>query len=302
MLIPRPSIASLRGSRRILPLLLLLPAVTAVAADHHAPAHLSENAVPAAPTQRSPRDWIVLACTNEVAAITHDSSFIRYRTHIIDAKGERLRDVVESKDGTVIRTLEENGKPLGADAEAAERKRLRDLASSPSDFAKHVKTDQTGKKLAIELIRLLPDAMLYTTAPGQADARSSTGAPLVVLDFQPNPAWHPPTTASEALTGIHGRIWIEASSSFVTRLDGEIFRSVNIGWGMVAHVYPGGKISLEQSNIGGNRWLYSHFIEQARVRALMVKTLDVRTEISTSNYQPLPGPLTYQQAIDLLLR
>ncbi len=196
----------------------------------------------------------------------------------------------------------EGGKPLTAEADQAERKRLEDLAASASDFARHVKDDQSGRKLATDLIRLMPDAMVYTAAPGMADARSPSGMHLIVLDFEPNPKWTPPTTTSEALTGLKGRVWIDSASGFVTRLDGEIFRSVNIGWGMLAHVYPGGKLSFEQVNVGGNRWTYSHFSDQARVRALLLKTIDVSSDVSASNFQHLPSPLTFQQAIALLLQ
>ena len=281
---------------------LLLPCWKLAAA---APAlHTAGDITSAAPdlAQRSPRDWVVLATENEIGVLTHEGSYLRYRTHVINQRGDRVRDVVESKDGTVARTLMEGGKPLTAEADDIERKRLQDLSASASEFAKHVKDDVSGKKLATDLIRLMPDAMIYTPAPGMADARSPSGAHLIVLDFAPNSKWSPPTTTSEALTGLKGRVWIDASSGFVTRLDGEIFRSVNIGWGMLAHVYPGGKLSFEQINVGDNRWIYSHFSDQARVRALMLKTIDVSSDITASDFQHLPGPLTFQQAIALLLQ
>ncbi len=259
------------------------------------------SAVATAP-QRSPHDWAVLASNNEIGVLTHAGSYLRYRTHVVNQRGDRIRDVIESKDGTVARTLLEGGKPLTAEASELERKRLQDLSASAAEFAKHVKDDVSGKKFAADLIRLMPDAMTYTPAPGMADAHSPSGAQLIVLDFEPNPKWNPPSTTAEALTGLKGRVWIDASSGFVTRLDGEIFRSVNIGWGMLAHVYPGGKLSFEQVNVGGNRWIYSHFADQARVRALMLKTIDVSTEVSASDFQHLPGPLTFQQAIALLLQ
>ena len=31
----------------------------------------------------------------------------------------------------------------------------------------------------------------------------------------------------------------------------KISRGVNFGWGMVAHIYPGGKLKLDQTNAGG---------------------------------------------------
>ncbi len=273
------------------------------------PIHAATPAQPA-PTatlaQRSPHDWAVLAAQDEVRAITHDSSLIRYRVHTIDDRGDRTRQVVECTGGHVARLIAKDGKPLTPEEDAAERQRLQALAASPDDFARHTKNEVSGKKLAVSLIQLMPDAMIYTPAPAQPAPRAPNsapnGAPLIVLDFAPNPAWTPPNTTAEGLTGLRGRMWIDPESGYVVRMQGEIFRPVNFGWGMVAHIYPGGKLSLDQVNVGSGRWIYSHFEQHLRLRALLLKTIDVDSSTDTSNYQPLPSLISWQQAIQLLLR
>jgi hypothetical protein len=75
---------------------------------------------------------------------------------------------------------------------------------------------------------------------------------------------------------------------------------VNFGWGMLAHIYPGGKVEMNQTNVGGNRWIFTDFSMQLTVRALMVKKLEIHSSAKTSNYQAL-GPMSYQDAIRLLL-
>ena len=84
-------------------------------------------------------------------------------------------------------------------------------------------------------------------------------------------------------------------------MEGTIFQGVNFGWGMVAHIYPGGKLALDQVNPGGDRWIFSHFTEQVKVRALMLKTLDIDTVIEASDFRAVPGPMNYQDAVRLLL-
>ena len=84
-------------------------------------------------------------------------------------------------------------------------------------------------------------------------------------------------------------------------MEGEVFQSVNYGWGMVVHIYPGGKLLLEQTSAGGGRWIYSHFVEEVAVRALMVKTVKVNEDVHASDFQTLAGPMSYQDAIHLLL-
>jgi hypothetical protein len=83
-------------------------------------------------------------------------------------------------------------------------------------------------------------------------------------------------------------------------MEGTIFRGVNFGWGMLAHIYPGGKVVMNQTNVGGNRWIFTDFSMQLTVRALMVKRLEIHSTAKTSDYQSL-GPMSYQEAIRLLL-
>ncbi|QNI38063.1 hypothetical protein [Edaphobacter albus] len=247
-----------------------------------------------------PRDWVAGAVENELKAIHDKSSYLRYRMHIVDTKGDQVRDVIESKDGTVARLILRDGKPLTEEQDKAERERLNNMLRDPQGFAKHVKNSESGKKIADQLIRLMPDAMLYTYAPGQPQTGKNPGITEVVIDYVPNPKFHPPSTTAEALTGLKGRAWFDPKSRQVLRLEGNIFRGVNFGWGMLAHIYPGGQLTLEQADAGNGRWTYTHFRERITIRALMVKTLDIKTDVDAWNFQEVPL-MSYQEAIQLLL-
>lgn len=249
----------------------------------------------------SPRSWVVDVVANELVALHHPNSFLRYHMHATDAKGDKVRDVFESKDGAVARLILKDGRPLTEDEDKAERQRLTDMVASPATYAKHIKDDATGRKLADQLMRLMPDSMIYTYTPGQPQTGSNGGALEIVLDYKPNPKFSPPVTAAEALTGLEGRVWIDAKSRQLVRMEGTIFRAVNFGWGMLAHIYPGGHVVLEQMNAGGNRWIFTHFSEDVSVRALMLKTLHIHTDVEAGSFQTLPGPISYQDAIRMLL-
>ena len=238
---------------------------------------------------------------NEVKAIQHPDSYLRYRMRSIDRKGDRLRDIVESKDGTVARLIQSDGKPLTSEEDQAERDRLSNMIESPAAFARHIHGDATGKNLAIDLIRLMPDAMIYTYVPGQPQIASGNIRRQLVLDYAPNPRWSPPGTTAEALTGLRGRMWIDPDTRELLRMEGFIFRGVNFGWGVLAHIYPGGKLSLDQTSVGRDRLIFTRFTEDVKVKALMVKTLNERATIEASGFQVLHSPMSYQDAIHLLL-
>ncbi|MBN9614197.1 MAG: hypothetical protein J0G35_01355 [Acidobacteriales bacterium] len=253
------------------------------------------------PLAEPPRSWAVDAVANELLALHHRGSYLRYRMHVVDVKNDYVRDVIESKDGTVARMILKDGRALTEEEDKAERQRLNDMIASPSDYAKHVQHEEEGKKLADRMMRLLPDAMIYSYTPGQPQTGKNNGALEVVLDYEPNPKFNPPMTTAEALTGLKGRVWIDAKTRQLVRMDGTIFRAVNFGWGMLAHIYPGGQLMLEQTNAGGNRWIFTRFIEQVKVRALLVKTININTRVEAGSFETLPGPIPYQDAVRMLL-
>jgi hypothetical protein len=256
--------------------------------------------ITASPTSVDPLVWVRAACDNELTALHYKGSYLRYRMHLVDEKGDQTRDVIESKDGSVARLILRDGKALTEEQDKGERQRLDDMLQSPSAYAKHVKGDASGRKIADSLIKLMPEAMLYTYVPGQPQTGSNPGMVEVVLDYEPNPKFSPPTTTAEALTGLKGRVWIDARTKYVVRMEGTIFRGINFGWGMLAHIYPGGKLMVEQADSGGSRWIFTNFTEQLSVRALMVKTLNVRTNVEASEFKPI-NEMSYQDAIRVLL-
>jgi hypothetical protein len=262
------------------------------------PQAASAASLPAVPA----RTWIVDCANNEAIVIQHPDSFLRYRLHVIDEKGDHLRDRIETPEGSVSRNLQSDGRPLTPAEDAAERQRLNDLLASPAAFARHIRNEQNNKQIGVNLLKLIPNAMLWSYTAGQPQLPNQpTGDPaLVVLDFKPNPAWSPPNFEAETLTGVEGRVWIDPRTRRMVRLEGSLTRAVNIGWGIVAHLYPGGTVTLQQANVGGQRWIVEHIVEQLNLRALLVKNVHQRLVFDTADYQPVPA-MPYQQAIKILL-
>jgi hypothetical protein len=256
----------------------------------------------AAPLAVPARAWAVDCANNEVLDIQHRNSYLRYRLHLVDGKGDQIRDQIETPEGTVSRLIRRDGRPLTPREDSDERNRLNGLAASPATFARHIRHDEDNRKMGIGLIRMMPDAMLWTYAPGQPQLPDgpARALPLVVLDFKPNPQWSPPTLESELLTGIAGRVWIDPHTRHMVHLEASLIHAVNIGWGMLAHVYPGGTVTLEQTNVGGERWIMSHVVEQLALQALMIKSVKQRLVSDATDFQAISS-ITYQQAIKTLL-
>ncbi|MFC6644752.1 hypothetical protein ACFQBQ_03920 [Granulicella cerasi] len=258
----------------------------------------AQTAAPSAPT---PVSWVQQAAAHEVHIIDDDGEFpVRYRVRRIDAKNDITREIIESRDGAVARLIQRNGAPLTAEEDAAERGRLQDILDDPSAFLKAKKRNTTARNYAINLVKLMPQAMIFTYTPGQPQPPNAPGQ-QIVLDFKPDPNFHPPTTISELLTGLEGRMWIDRRTGVLTRTEARVIKGVNFGWGVLAHIYPGGTVEFEQAEVGNGRWVYSRLDEHVSVRELMIHTANENNRLSASDLRLLPNPLGYREAIQQLL-
>jgi hypothetical protein len=257
---------------------------------------------PATDLEVSPaRIWVEAAAANEERIIDDDGSFpLRYRMRKVDAKNDVTRDIIETRQGAVARLVQRNGQPITAAEDALERDRLNAMIASPSDFIKHHKRDNAARGYSMALVRKLPQAMIFTYVPGQPQPPDAS-SPQVVIDFTPDPAFKPTVMIENVLTGLEGRVWIDRKSKRVTRIEGHVLRPVDFGWGILAKIYPGGTVEFEQANAGGDRWAYSHLKENLTVREMMVKTVQQHANMDAADFQLLPAPVTYQEAIHILL-
>lgn len=248
----------------------------------------------------TPTSWVEAAVRSELVLMQDDKHPMRYLIHIVNRKGDMTREVIESAQGNVARLIQRDGKPISVAEDADERKRLNAILSSPGDFLKHQERNTAGSNYATQLIKLLPQAGLYSYAPGQPQPPGIT-SPQVVIDFQPNPAFHPPSMVAELLTGLKGRVWIDTQTKTMTRIEGDIIRPVNFGWGVVARIYPGGHVEFEQTLVEGKRWIYSHLNMNITIREVMFHTVNDKTTMSTWNHRLLPAPISFQDAVRELL-
>jgi hypothetical protein len=248
----------------------------------------------------TPQSWIDAAVEHQLAIIQDDSFPLRYRMRKVNQKEDIARVVIESRQGNVARLVERDGRPLTAAEDAAERSRLNDILRSPNDYLKHEKKNQVGRDYAIQLIKLMPRAMIYTYTPGQPQPAGAQ-SPQVVIDFHPNPAFQPPNMISALLTGLEGRLWIDARTGRMTRAQGHLLHTVNFAWGIIAKIYSGGTIELDQTCIDDRRWVYSGLKENLTMREMMVRTVTDNTRMAAWDFKPLPAPLSFQDAVRELL-
>jgi len=277
--------------------------VSIAAAGAQSPAKVPEPAAqvePDAPTG-TPQSWAEGAVRNEMQVIESAEKVpLRYRQRKVGVKGDMTREVLVSREGNVARLVEKDGQPITAEEDSDERARLTDEMNSPEDVDKHHRRDTEMRDSVVKVVGLMPQAMIFSYAPGQPQ-RKGAGENEVVLDFHPNPTFHPPTMLAECLTGLEGRVWIDPRSQTLTHIEARVLRPVNMGFGILAKIYPGGTLALDQVNLGGDEWVYSHLDEHLTARLMLVKNYPENNVITSWDFHKMPALLSYQDAIRTLL-
>jgi len=270
---------------------LLFPclcAIFAVSAVCHAQAPISDHS--AVDPLKIVRD----TSYNELRA-ANDGHPFRYRTHKIDDGKSSVKLVVETRDGDMSRLIESDDKPLDADANQKELARLNHLRDNPDEQARKHKREQADSGHEDEMIKLLPQAFVYTyvgMVPGP-------NGPCYRLKFEPNSAFTPPDRQAEVYHGMAGEIWIDQAQQRMVKLDAHLVSDVNFGYGFLGRLFQGGTILVEQKDVGEHHWETTHERLDLSGKILMVKALRINTTEDSSDFQPVPDT-GYKPAIALL--
>lgn len=255
------------------------------------------SALPQAPTNyaNDPVTLVRHASYNEL----HNSAPpypVRYKLRKQDDKGVTTKEIVPTKDGDVARLIAKDDRPLTPDENKAELDRLNNLLQHPEIQEHRHKREQEDSGRADEMIRLLPDAFIYT----YIDMTAGPNGPAYRLSFKPNPNFHPPDREAEVYHGMEGELWIDQGQERIVKLDAHLIDDVNFGWGILGKLYKGGSLTIEQKDVGHRHWEATLMKLNLTGIALMLKALSFQTTETQTDFQPVPVNMSYQDAIHLL--
>jgi hypothetical protein len=236
------------------------------------------------------------AVDNEIRAAQDNSARFRYTLSKDTNSSRSVREMVETADGVVARTITWNGRQLTPEERAKEDKRLATLISSPEERQKKFQEQRDDAERALKMLRVLPDALLYE----YAGAERIRAREAIRLHFKPNPQFSSSTKETYLLRAAEGDLWIDAAAKRIVKLEGVTGSDVNIGWGILGHIKKGGKLFLEQSLVGeNNQWRLTTLNIDVDGKVLLFKTLKIRQHQSASNFVPV-AQMTVADAVELL--
>jgi len=171
-----------------------------------------------------------------------------------------------------------NGHPLSAAQAANEERKLQQETArrrdeSPAARQKRIAEYQKQRRQDRELMQQMARGFRFKLLGEEM----VDGRRCFALEATPRPGYEPPTRDTKVLTGMRGKMWIDAEQYQWVKVHAEVFRPVRFGL-FIARVQAGTEFTLEQKAVAGNVWLPSHFETRVRAKVLVFSRRSIDDE------------------------
>jgi hypothetical protein len=253
-------------------------------------------------SDRDPVELVRKAVQNEIKAADDDSARFLFRGTKTTPQGSTTRLYVETREATAGLVIAYNGKPLTPEQRHAEEAHVERFISHPEELKKKHEQERASAERTLRIVRALPDAFLFECAGEEQGSESvgRAGETLVKLRFRPNPHYQPPSHVEEVLTGMQGYVLVDAAHYRLAVIDGTLFKEVGFGWGILGHLDPGGRFTVQQQELEDNVWEISSMSVNFTGKILLFKSLSISSTETFSGFKRVPSDLTFAQALELL--
>lgn len=242
-----------------------------------------------------PIELVRRAVDHAVSARQQANDLWAYRWKRVTDNGSLEREMLETPEGVVARTLTWNGRELTPAERALDDTRLSKLLTSKDERKKKFKEQKDDEERLLRLVRALPEALVY-----EADGTESLrGRNAIRLKFKPNPGYSPSSREAYLFKAAEGKLWIDELDQRIVRLDGKLMDDVNVGFGLLAHLDQGGTLLLEQDRLGEGAWRIATLRIDVSGRAFLFKKLKIRNYQVGTDFQSVK-PMKLEEAVDYL--
>ncbi len=195
----------------------------------------------------------------------------------------------------IRRLIEKNGKPLSANEEADEtkriEKRIREIEKKEAEKAKKAQKDrevaqedggspdpERGQRISIA------DVLRASKLVNPRRERFR-GREVIVFDFEPLPGYKPQKDYEKLFGKMAGAIWIDASDKQVARVEARLVEAFKVGGGLLASLKEGASFTLEQDRVNNEIWLPTRADINLGLKLLLVKGFSINSTIAYGNYK-----------------
>ncbi len=244
------------------------------------------------PLPKDATQYVRQVIHHELDTEARDHSHWRYRAHREDEKSNSDRDIIETKQGEMARTLLIYGRPLTAEERQKDQARMQKLLADPDEQAKRTKREKEDSEKGRQMFEAIPDAFIF-----KYDGLENG---LVRLVFFPNPNYDPPTRELRVFRALSGKMWIDPVQQHVFRIEGQLFQDVTFGWGLLARLNKGGTFVVNMREVGPGHWDMVSLDVNMSGHAILFKNIAVKEHQTQTEFRRVPDDLTLAQAYQIL--
>ena len=252
--------------------------------------------VPASPqsvprSRVSANDLARRVITNELK-FQDDHTNWMYRLEKEQYGKKQVKEIIETREGSLSRLLSINDRPLTAKQQEEEDQRVRELMTSRGAQQKLRRALDAETLQGRRLFKMLPDAFVFNYAGGDEN--------LVKLSFRPNPSFHPPSLEARVFHDMEGEMWVDCKQERLAAFDGHLTQAVKFGFGLLGHLDKGGHFEVRQAEVVPGHWDMTTLSLEITGKALVFATVDVQKKEKHWDFHRVSDDLTLTQAADIL--
>jgi hypothetical protein len=238
-------------------------------------------------------DALLRRCSqNEKQAMQNPQPF-QFIERVQQDWGSETRAVIETQEGRVDRIVAFNDEPLAQDQLNKQHDRLIKLLNDKDALRSEVADQREEAKRRMQMVATLPDAFIL-----EYTARDANG---LKFHFSPNPKFSPATREAQVFKGMRGWIWINPKEERIVRVEGELFKDVSFGWGILGRLYKGGQFEVVQAEVSPGVWRITTLNLDFNGRVLLLRSLRVYRKESSTAFVITPKDLTVRSGLAQLL-
>ncbi|PYX70619.1 MAG: hypothetical protein DMG72_18465 [Acidobacteria bacterium] len=270
------------GRCAITVLIALLPAATAFSQSDSVDRGTSAN------------DLARAVVANELKS--QDANHSRWMYHVDrDEQGKKkAKEVVQTGQGSLDRLVALDGRPLTANEQQQENKRIESLVRNPQEQQRLEQTKRKDAEQCKAFFQMIPNAFTFSYAGREGN--------LIELSYKPNPNFQPSSREARVFHEMEGEMWVHETQRRLVRLRGQLIADVKFAGGLLGHLEKGGHFNVEQTELLPTRWELTVMEVDMKGKALFFKTIAVQEKEHRSDFRTVPDSLTLSEAADMLTK
>lgn len=240
---------------------------------------------------QTPRDLVRQAVQTELVASANDHSHWLYFEINRQPATTVKRWVAQATSVSLQRVIERDGRPL---PESEQRQEMSAFINDSRAQARQRKSGQHDDEQAADMLKMLPDAFLWTSEGEKGS--------YLHFHFKPNPQFHPQDLEARVFAAMEGEMAIDREQHRIASVQGRLVHDVKIGFGFLGELKAGGTFDVERRELRPKLWGITETHVHIEGHALIFKTVSEQEDDVRSHFAQIADTTSMQQAQNNLLQ